>query len=235
MNEPHAKTNNFNLSLSLSLPVGASTMKLKSKYFDMIRIKSGSQFAEPEKPNHPICHWKGCEKPGIHRAPKGRGKEGEYHLFCSEHIREFNASYNYFDGMSDTEIKSFQKDATYGHRPTWKGGANTYVSGMRESTASERVDSITASKSEGAQGFQKWRVKQGQKNQGAQRKLKTLEKKAMNKLGLPEYATKDEIKARFKSLVKLHHPDANGGDRGTEEKLRDIIQAYNYLKKVGLV
>ena len=42
-----------------------------------------------------------------------------------------------------------------------------------------------------------------------------------------------EIKARFKLLVKRHHPDANGGDRTCEDKLREIIQAYNYLKSVG--
>ena len=38
------------------------------------------------------------------------------------------------------------------------------------------------------------------------------------------------IKARYKELVKRHHPDANGGDRSSEEKLREIIQAYNYLR-----
>ena len=42
-----------------------------------------------------------------------------------------------------------------------------------------------------------------------------------------------EIKVRFKELVKRHHPDANGGDRSSEERLREIIQAYNYLKSVG--
>ena len=41
------------------------------------------------------------------------------------------------------------------------------------------------------------------------------------------------IKARFKELVKRHHPDANGGDRSSEDKLREIIQAYNYLKSIG--
>ena len=42
-----------------------------------------------------------------------------------------------------------------------------------------------------------------------------------------------EVKARFKALVKRHHPDANGGDRSSEDKLREIIQAYNYLKSIG--
>jgi len=57
----------------------------------------------------------------------------------------------------------------------------------------------------------------------------------MTTLGLKQGATKDEIKGRFKELVKLHHPDANGGDTRSEEKLREIIQAYNYLKQAGLV
>ena len=46
-------------------------------------------------------------------------------------------------------------------------------------------------------------------------------------------ADKLEIKARFKELVKRHHPDANGGDRASEDKLREIIEAYNYLKSAG--
>jgi DnaJ-class molecular chaperone len=54
-------------------------------------------------------------------------------------------------------------------------------------------------------------------------------------MNLTESASRQEIKSRFKLLVKRHHPDANGGDRGAEEKLREIIQAYNYLKQVGLV
>jgi DnaJ-class molecular chaperone len=48
-------------------------------------------------------------------------------------------------------------------------------------------------------------------------------------------ATREEIKARFKELVKQHHPDANGGDTRSEDKLREIIQAYNYLKQAGMV
>jgi DnaJ-class molecular chaperone len=48
-------------------------------------------------------------------------------------------------------------------------------------------------------------------------------------------AERQEIKARFKELVKRHHPDANGGDKRSEDKLREIIQAYNYLKQAGLV
>ena len=46
-------------------------------------------------------------------------------------------------------------------------------------------------------------------------------------------AKRADIKSRFKVLVKRHHPDANGGDRGSEERLREVIHAYNYLKSAG--
>jgi DnaJ-class molecular chaperone len=58
-------------------------------------------------------------------------------------------------------------------------------------------------------------------------------RKALHALGLEEGAGGTEIKARFKELVKRHHPDANGGDRASEDQLRAIIEAYNYLKKMG--
>ena len=54
-------------------------------------------------------------------------------------------------------------------------------------------------------------------------------------LELDGKATQAKIKARYKDLVKRHHPDANGGDRSSEDKLREIIQAYNYLRANKLV
>ena len=54
-------------------------------------------------------------------------------------------------------------------------------------------------------------------------------------LELDGEATPAKIKARYKDLVKRHHPDANGGDRSSEDKLREIIQAYNYLRANKLV
>ena len=54
-------------------------------------------------------------------------------------------------------------------------------------------------------------------------------------LDLDGQATQSKIKTRYKDLVKRHHPDANGGDRSSEDKLREIIQAYNYLRANKLV
>jgi DnaJ-class molecular chaperone len=65
--------------------------------------------------------------------------------------------------------------------------------------------------------------------------LKPLERKSLQALNLPAESTREEIKSRFKELVKVYHPDANGGDARSGDKLREIIQAYNYLKQAGLV
>ena len=65
------------------------------------------------------------------------------------------------------------------------------------------------------------------------RTVRNAERKALHTLGLEEGASRLDIKGRFKELVKRHHPDANGGDRGSEDKLREIIEAYNYLKATG--
>jgi DnaJ-domain-containing protein 1 len=63
--------------------------------------------------------------------------------------------------------------------------------------------------------------------------IRNAERKALEVLGLEADANTHDIKLRFKVLVKRHHPDANGGDRSTEDRLRAIIEAYNYLKSVG--
>src|SRR5262245_14837663 len=116
-------------------------MKLDSKYFDSIRVGSKRRAAEPARPTrHPRCQWKGCERPGDHRAPQGRGKDGQYFAFCMEHVRQYNATYNYFDGMNDAEVQDFQKDALTGHRPTWKVGVNASAPGAPSASAAGPAD-----------------------------------------------------------------------------------------------
>jgi DnaJ domain len=67
-----------------------------------------------------------------------------------------------------------------------------------------------------------------------ERTLKRAERKCLRQLNLEDSATKADIKARFKELVKRLHPDRNKGDRTSEDKLREVIQAYNYLRQAGL-
>src|SRR5919205_4420933 len=102
-------------------------MDLTSPLFDRIRIKPSSD--EPQEPKGPVCDHPSCQAAGEFRAPKGRSREGQYWRFCLQHVREYNASYNYFDGMSDDAVVAYQKDAVIGHRPTWSMGVNPTAQG----------------------------------------------------------------------------------------------------------
>ena len=209
-------------------------MSTDSKFFDSIRINSGAR--RTKRPQTHACEWKGCPNNGAHRAPVGRGQEGRFHLFCIDHVRAYNANYNYFQGMSDGQVADFQKDALTGHRPTWKTGANAWAHGTKSGVRSADPDAIGGKPANDPHGFFSWRAKRGSPEDDAPaRYVKPLERKSLDALHLSEKATKVEIKARFKELVKRHHPDANGGDTRSEDKLREIIQAYNYLKQAGLV
>jgi hypothetical protein len=195
-------------------------MNLNSRLFDRIRVRQAPQEAAPpgSKCDHP-----GCLSPGIFRAPKGRDREGEYFCFCMEHVREYNATYDYFRGMDDEALARYQKDAIVGHRPTWSMGARSggHVGGDETIFAEARV----------------WR-RRGVRPQGGVKpepRYNALALRALERLELDERADRVAIKTRYKELVKRFHPDANGGDRSTEEKLREIIQAYNYLKSNRLV
>lgn len=208
-------------------------MKLDSKYFDQVRVRRANESAEPT--SGPVCNWKGCNAAASHRAPKGRGREGEYYGFCLDHVRQYNASYNYFNGMSDAEVEDYQKGAITGHRPTWRLGANAWSAGREEAEGAGRRRYARYARYEADDPQDILDGADRPKAAPQRRALRPLERKALTTLHLPETASKEEIKTRFKELVKRHHPDANGGDRGAEEKLREIIQAYNYLKQAGLV
>jgi DnaJ-class molecular chaperone len=63
--------------------------------------------------------------------------------------------------------------------------------------------------------------------------LKVLEAKAFETLGLSEDATPEEIRVRYKQKLKMHHPDANQGNRNSEDDLRAAIDAHKILKLNG--
>jgi hypothetical protein len=202
-------------------------MKFDSPLFDRIRVKPTED--RRLRADSPACEWKGCGNSATHRAPKGRLHENEYWRFCLDHVREYNHSYNYFAGMSEDAVSKYQKDAVTGHRPTWKMGTGNHPGPELGPEAAR--DPFNVFRELGGGGAN-WRPK-SERVDSHKRAVHNAERKALHELGLEEGADHVEIKARFKLLVKRHHPDANGGDRATEDKLREIIQAYNYLKSTG--
>src|SRR5262249_37590993 len=187
-------------------------MKSDSPLFDRIRVK-------PDKDRRlraqcPVCEWPDCGAPATHRAPKGRLREREYWRFCLDPVPEYNHAYNFFSGMSMEDIAPYQKDAVIGHRPTWKMGMNGGRPSSRSHSSRFRAEFAGAEdpfglfREFGARADTRW-----ERRAGATRPARNAERKALDALGLEPEASGQQVKRRFKELVKRHHPDANGGDR----------------------
>lgn len=210
-------------------------MKFDSPWFDRIRSPKKAERVDSQS-SSPRCDHPGCAEAGEFRAPKGRTHEGEYHKFCFAHVRQYNQSYNYFADMPDEAVAAWQKDALTGHRPTWAVGVNAWSKsgGGHAQKPGDMPPHFGAWDFRDPFNVFGGGTERAQPEPEQQRRpLRKVEEKAFVELGIEETATGEEIKARFKTLVKRLHPDANGGDRGTEDKLRAVIQAYNYLKQAG--
>jgi curved DNA-binding protein CbpA len=203
-------------------------MKLNSPLFDSIRVKPDKD--RSVRKELPGCEWPGCKNGATHRAPKGRGRENEYMQFCLAHVREYNHSYNFFKDMPADDVASYQKAAQTGHRPTWKMGA---MGGEKRKARFDRAEALGGQATHDPFGIFSRAGKARPASSGPTKTVHNAARKALAELSLEVTATKEEIKARFKDLVKKHHPDVNGGDQSSEDKLREIIVAYNYLKSSG--
>ncbi len=202
-------------------------MKLRSKYFDSIRVKPEQDRTLREKTV--TCEWPDCEEPGPHPAPKGRDNENEYHYFCLKHVREYNKGYNYFTGMKEDAVKEYISSSRTGHRPTWKLGQNSPAGKNRNKsrTASNpQINDPFGFIGKGGKGEQHARPR---------RSVRNAELKALYELGLDETATPQTVKIQYKKLIKRLHPDANKGSRANEDKLQKVLKAHIYLKSSGFL
>lgn len=209
-------------------------MTARPDYLD--RLKAAKRKKTPEE-TAPDCEWEGCKKAGVHKAPAGRNEEGRFKHFCVEHVREYNKNYNYFSGLKEEAIAKFQREQqATGGRPTWRMGS---ADGARASATFSTMRSGSSASLNRARAAAAARAGAGAgagpaRPVSRRRKLKTLEAKALDTLELGDEATGDEIKTAYKKLVKRHHPDANGGDRASEERFGEVVKAYQILKAANL-
>lgn len=161
-----------------------------------------------------LCDHPGCSAAGEHRAPRSRDRLHVFFWFCLDHVRAYNAQWNYYAGMSAAEIEAEIRNDTVWQRPTWPLGSRV---GIR---------------------FDRWRdfgmfgLEDEDSEFSARPKKRPLseQEQALQVFDLAPPFTLGGLKARYKTLVKLHHPDAHGGDRAAEERLKVINQAYSMLK-----
>ena len=190
-------------------------MKKREQILDLL---GGHRISE----THRLCDAANCLKHGEYRAPKSREDLNNYYWFCLEHVRAYNARWNFYSGISQDGIeKQLRADATW-WRPTWPlgsrvGNGDTPNINFGAFSADDWGDMRTSTRSPDLKE-EGWRPRPG-----------SVEAKAMAIFDLDTPVTRSDIKERYKALVKKHHPDTHGGDRGAEERLKIINHAYSAL------
>jgi curved DNA-binding protein CbpA len=168
--------------------------------------------------DHPHCH-----SVAEHRAPKSRDRLEDYFWFCLEHVREYNKSWNFCDGMDENQIESEIREDTVWRRPTWPMGSAENEKRWRFVREGDYADSFGSFSGD-------FDAKSETYSSNRQRP-DSPEARAFRILGLDPTASLSELKTKYKELVKTHHPDRNGGDKVAEERLKDINDAYSTLRK----
>jgi hypothetical protein len=166
------------------------------------------------------CEWPGCDIIGEYRAPRSRDDLNSFRWFCMDHIRLYNKSWNYYEGMSDKQVEADLRDDTSWNRPSWP------FAGMEKAlnfkTPTPGIDDFGGA-------FSQFGGSETESPTQPRHEPDSLEAEAMAVLDLTPPVTSDQIKRRYKELVKRHHPDANGGDKMAEEKFKQISLAYATL------
>lgn len=167
------------------------------------------------------CEWQGCHETGEYRAPKSRDELNSYRWFCLAHIREYNKSWNYYEGMNDRQVEEDLRHDTVWNRPTWQLGSNAGAFGP-----GNRTDPFSLFGDNGNDH----RTNSSGNSTNTRPPVSKEEEHAYHTLGLRYPVTLEDIKVRYKELVKEHHPDANRGTPESEERLKEINQAYYVLR-----
>ena len=202
----------------------ADAFHYKPRFRD-IRIKPPKDEPAPEER---VCEWPGCHKHGNSRAPKARDQLDDFYWFCQSHAGEYNKSWNFFEGMSESAAQTYRASAAYGHRPTW-GWRNTHGPSAASTRAAKDFN----------EGFEDTYNLFGDKRQATpeaprEKSLGRLQTKALETMSLDPDVEPSVVRKRYAELVKQFHPDANGGDRSSEEQLGRVIAAYQILKNAGM-
>ena len=181
----------------------------------ILKHKSPEYADKEEEHNLHICEMPGCTLDAEHKAPKHRGLN-EYYRFCFEHVREYNRAWDFFSGMSESEVQNHMINSLYGDRPTWKYG----VDGSPEDLLYKKAHQTYHYGEENHDQNEKKHTIQGN----------TPEAEALATMGLAPPLTLEAIKVRYKTLAKKYHPDLNADNPDAEELLKKVNMAYTILK-----
>ena len=166
-----------------------------------------------------VCEHPGCEEAGKYRAPRAPDVLDEYLWFCKDHVREYNLKWNFFDGTTEAEMNAqATKDRVWERQ--------TRPMGDPEQRAWARLGIEDAHQVLGANATRN----PGKGNGTTGRRLPPKERQAIDILDAKDHWTKAEVRKAYKALIKVLHPDMNGGDRSQEEQLQQVVWAWDQIK-----
>ena len=170
------------------------------------------------------CAAPGCDAPGEFKAPLQPADfdgPGAWRFLCLDHVREHNAKYNFFEGMSPEEIQDAQGPLGGWERPSRRFAHNGADPPPSWSDFTDPLEAISG------------RFGKTRRANGTPSRFSKPEQRALSVLGLAEDADRHTLRQRYSVLVRRYHPDKNGGDRSQERRLGEVIEAYQLLRKAA--
>ena len=165
-----------------------------------------------------VCEHEGCELPGKFRAPRAPDVLDEFKWFCQEHVREYNLKWNFFSNTTEAEINAqMSKDKV------WERETRSFTDPEARAWARLGIEDPHQVLGENA-------TKNPGKAKSGTRRLPPTERRAVEILDVTDISTKADIRKTYKALIKVLHPDMNGGDRSQEEQLQEVVWAWDQIK-----
>jgi hypothetical protein len=163
-----------------------------------------------------LCDHPSCGHAGDYRAPKSRDQLNSYYYFCLDHVRDYNKAWDYFAGLSPQEVESYTRDANVWERPSWPLGQWGITERQLRDKAMRDIFGDAPANEDTV------------KTQA----MPLAEREALMALELAPPVDFAAIKTQYRVLVKKHHPDLHNGNPESEEKFKNINQAFATLRKI---
>ena len=166
------------------------------------------------------CDHEGCQETGQYRRPKSPDDLDDFFWFCKDHVREYNLKWNFFHGQTEEEFASqLDKDRVWGRetKPFGRRGEEQKAWARLGIDDPHQILGENATRNPG-------------KSITGTRKLPPTERRALDILDAKDHWTKAEIRKSYKALIKVLHPDMNGGDRSQEDQLSEVVWAWDQIK-----
>ena len=167
-----------------------------------------------------VCEHEGCQDSGKFRAPKAPDVLDDFFWFCQKHVREYNLKWNFFDGTTEAEInaqrskdKVWERDTKPMYDPEARAWARLGIEDPHQVLGANATQNP------------------GRNSGNSGRKLPPTERRAIDILDAGDNWTKTEVRKAYKALIKVLHPDMNGGDRSQEEQLQEVVWAWDPIKE----